>query len=150
MENKELIEEMRKAENNISEIVNYFEDNYSEPAPCQTYVDASNEADEAIKKHPIKSNIVDSDALHRAWFLHFYAKKAAKMVKAELAEKRIVNQFVEVSDDGTFYDRRLRFLTAAGLFFQNLVNYWAREEIERGIHEDNARRNAACAPQAQG
>lgn len=149
MENKELIEEMRKAENNVSEIVSYFEDNCSKP-PCQTYVDASNEADEAVKKHPIKSSIVDNDTLHRAWFLHFYAKKAATMVKAELAEKRIVNKFVEVSDDGTFYDRRLRFLTAASLFFQNLVNYWAREEIERGIYEDNARRNAACAPQAQG
>lgn len=140
---------MRKAENNVSEIVSYFEDNCSKP-PCQTYVDASNEADEAVKKHPIKSNVVDNDTLHRAWFLHFYAKKAATMVKAELAEKRIVNQFVEVSDDGTFYDRRLRFLTAASLFFQNLVNYWAREEIERGIHEDQARRNAACAPQALG
>lgn len=50
MENKELIEEMRKAEIHISEIVSYFEDNCSKP-PCQTYVDASNEADEAIKKH---------------------------------------------------------------------------------------------------
>jgi len=150
MENKELIEEMRKAENNISEIVSYFEDNYRSAPPCQTYVDASNEAGEAIKKHPIKSNIVDSDTLQRAWFLHFYANKATAMVKAELAEKHIVNKFVEVSDDGTFYDRRLRFLTAAGLFFQNLVNFWAREEIERGIREDEARRNAACAPQAQG
>lgn len=149
MENKELIEEMRKAENNISEIVSYFEDNRSEP-PCQTYVDASNEADEAIKQHPVKTEIVDHDTLQRAWFLHFYAKKATAMVKAELAEKHIVNKFVEVSDDGTFYDRRLRFLVAAGLFFQNLINYWAREEIERGIREDEARRNAACAPQAQG
>lgn len=149
MENKELIEEMRKAENNISEIVSYFEDSYSEPAPCQTYVDASNEADEAIKQHPVKTEIVDHDTLQRAWFLHFYANKATAMVKAELAEKHIVNKFVEVSDDGTFYDRRLRFLVAAGLFFQNLINYWSREEIERGIREDEARRNAACAPQAQ-
>lgn len=149
MENKELIEEMHKAEGNITEIVGYFEDNNAE-ASCQTYVDASTEADEAVKKHPIKAAVVDSNTLHRAWFLHFYAKKAAVMVKAELAEKRIVNQFVEVSDDGTFYDRRLRFLTAAGLFFYNLVNYWARQDIERGIHEDHARRNAACAPQAQG
>jgi hypothetical protein len=150
MENKELIEEMRKAENHISEIVSYFEDSYSEPAPCQTYVDASNEADEAIKQHPVKTEIVDHDTLQRAWFLHFYANKATAMVKAELAEKHIVNKFVEVSDDGTFYDRRLRFLVAAGLFFQNLINYWGREEIERGIREDEARRNAACAPQAQG
>lgn len=140
---------MRKAENNVSEIVNYFEDNCAE-ASCQTYVDASTEADEAVKKHPIKAAVVDNDTLRRAWFLHFYAKKAATMVKNELAEKRIVNQFVEVSDDGTFYDRRLRFLTAAGMFFQNLVNYWAREEINRGIRDDEARRNAACAPQAQG
>ena len=149
MENKELIEEMHKAEGNIGEIIDYFEGNNAE-ASCHTYVEASTEADEAVKKHPIKAAVVDSSTLHRAWFLHFYAKKAAVMVKAELAEKRIVNQFVEVSDDGTFYDRRLRFLTAAGLFFQNLVNYWARQDIERGIFEDNARRNAACAPQAQG
>ena len=149
MENKKLIEEMHKAESNITEIVNYFEDNNAE-ASCQTYEDASTEADEAVKKYPINAAVVDSNTLHRAWFLHFYAKKTATMVKAELAEKRIINKFVEVSDDGTFYDRRLRFLTAADMFFKNIVNYWAREEIERDIRKDEIRCNAACAPQAQG
>lgn len=151
MDKKEFIEELNKAENGITEILNHFDKPEFEPKTDRLYLEASEAADEVISKYNLRTDyIVTKDELRRAVFIQEYAAKAAALVTAELREKHIVMEFVEFDSDGTFHDKRLRFLSIISRHCNTLVNTWLSLDIECSIREAEARSNAACAPQALG
>lgn len=151
MDKKEFIEEMNKAENGITEILNHFDEPESETKTERLYLEACDEADEAIGKYKLHTNyVVTKDELRRALFIQKYAAKAVELVTAELREQHIVMEFVAFDNDGTFYDKRLRFLYMISQHYSALADTWIRLDLEYSIRQDEARRNAACAPQAQG